>query len=185
MTGSITAKSKRLILQAIFWKRSPATSSSLVLDDGYRDHNAPVECTFKVFTRARCDRRGQRSDASLRRRSAVEPVVGHLKSEHRMGRNYLWHRAGDVANAVLAAACYNFRRLLRWLQLRLREILVQPIVRIKLIPAETTFFTDDYLATHPNGSVDGTASPAGHTYSTRHGRCITSSWRGLRWMSLS
>ena len=31
----------------------------------------------------------------LRRRSAVEPVIGHLKSEHRMGRNYLWHRAGD------------------------------------------------------------------------------------------
>jgi hypothetical protein len=35
----------------------------------------------------------------LRRRSAVEPVIGHLKSEHRMGRNYLWHRHGDANNA--------------------------------------------------------------------------------------
>jgi hypothetical protein len=32
-----------------------------------------------------------------------------------MERNYLAHRAGDAANAVLAAAGYNFRRLLRWL----------------------------------------------------------------------
>ncbi|MDR3465778.1 MAG: hypothetical protein P4M07_07525, partial [Xanthobacteraceae bacterium] len=46
----------------------------------------------------------------------------HLKSEHRMGRNYLWHRAGDAANAVLAAAGYNFRRLIKWLSLLLFEI---------------------------------------------------------------
>ena len=35
----------------------------------------------------------------LRRRSAVEPVIGHLKAEHRMGRNYFWYRRGDAANA--------------------------------------------------------------------------------------
>jgi transposase, IS5 family len=38
------------------------------------------------------------------RRSAVEPVIGHLKAEHRMGRNYLWFRQGDANNAILAAA---------------------------------------------------------------------------------
>src|ERR1700680_1563244 len=69
------------------------------------------------------------------RRSAVEPVIGHLKSEHRMGRNYLWHRQGDATNAVLAAAGYNFRRLLRWLQLLLRQILVQLILRLQLVPS--------------------------------------------------
>ena len=40
----------------------------------------------------------------MRRRSAVEPVIGHMKAEHRMGRNYLWDRQGDAINAVLAAA---------------------------------------------------------------------------------
>ncbi len=60
----------------------------------------------------------------LRRRSAVEPVIGHLKSEHRMGRNYLWHRQGDATNAVLAAG-YNFRRLIQWLTLLLCQILVR------------------------------------------------------------
>ena len=60
----------------------------------------------------------------LRRRSAVEPVIGHLKAEHRMGRNYLWYRRGDAANAVLAAVGYNFRRLIRWLRLLLCQILL-------------------------------------------------------------
>jgi transposase, IS5 family len=51
-------------------------------------------------------------------------VIGHLKAEHRMGRNYLWYRRGDAANAVLAAVGYNFRRLIRWLRPLLCQILV-------------------------------------------------------------
>jgi IS5 family transposase len=43
----------------------------------------------------------------MRRRFAVEPVIGHLKAEHRMGRNYLWFGRGDAANAVLAAVHYS------------------------------------------------------------------------------
>lgn len=49
----------------------------------------------------------------MKRRAAVEPVLGHLKGEHRMGRNYLKGHDGDRANAVLAAAGYNFGLLLR------------------------------------------------------------------------
>ena len=59
----------------------------------------------------------------LRRRAAIEPVIGHLKAEHRMGRNYLAHRTGDAVSAVLAAAGYNFHLLLRWLELLLSGFL--------------------------------------------------------------
>ena len=59
----------------------------------------------------------------FKRRAAVEPVIGHLKAEHRMGCNHLAHRAGDAINATLAAVGYNFRILLRWLSLLLRAIL--------------------------------------------------------------
>jgi hypothetical protein len=52
----------------------------------------------------------------------VEPVIGHLKAEHRMGRNHLAHAQGDAINAVLAAAGYNFRRLLAWLAFLLAAI---------------------------------------------------------------
>jgi transposase, IS5 family len=70
----------------------------------------------------------------LRRRSAVEPAIGHLKSEHRMGCNYLWHREGDAINAVLAAVGYNFRRLIRWLSLMLFEILSRLSLELRLSP---------------------------------------------------
>jgi hypothetical protein len=58
-----------------------------------------------------------------RRRAAAEPVIGHMKAEHRMGRNYLKGRHGDRCNAVLAAAGYNFRLLLRWLERLLRALI--------------------------------------------------------------
>jgi hypothetical protein len=42
-------------------------------------------------------------------------VIGHVKIDHRMDRNYLKGREGDRANAILVAAGYNFRLLIRWL----------------------------------------------------------------------
>ena len=51
----------------------------------------------------------------LKRRAAIEPTIGHLKSDNRLDRNYLTGRAGDQINAVLCAAGYNLRKLLRWI----------------------------------------------------------------------
>ena len=51
----------------------------------------------------------------LKRRAAVEPTIGHLKSDNRMIRNYLTGKAGDKINTLLAAAGYNLRKLLRWI----------------------------------------------------------------------
>jgi transposase, IS5 family len=59
----------------------------------------------------------------MRRRAAVEPVIGHLKAEHRMDRNYLRGPEGDRINAVLAAAGYNSTLLLRWLAELLRALI--------------------------------------------------------------
>lgn len=92
-----------------------ASLSRIVADRGYRGHNAPPDHKMKVYVSGQ--KRGL-TDAikrDLRRRSAVEPVIGHAKGEHRMGRNFLKGIHGDAANAVLAAAGYNFRRLLAWL----------------------------------------------------------------------
>ena len=49
----------------------------------------------------------------LKRRSAVEPVIGHLKSDCRLDRNHLKGTQGDRINAMLAGAGFNFRKLLR------------------------------------------------------------------------
>ena len=83
----------------------------------------------------------------MRRRAAVEPVIGHVKAEHRMGRNYLKGRDGDRINAVLAAAGYNFSLLLRWLSKLLRPFSTHSYHRrfASDIPKTTaqSFFTDD------------------------------------------
>jgi hypothetical protein len=66
--------------------------------------------------------RGARLAPSGERTNKRRAVIGHLKEHHRMGRNHLAHASGD--NAVLAAAGYNFRRLLAWLRFLLLRILI-------------------------------------------------------------
>ena len=99
-----------------------ANLTRIVADRGYRGHNAPPEHRFKVYISGQRRRVTETIKRQLRRRSAVEPVIGHAKAEHRMGRNHLAGTEGDAANAVLAAAGYNFRRLLQWLALLLALI---------------------------------------------------------------
>ncbi len=84
------------------------------VDKGYRGHTYPNK--FRVWISGQVRRVTATIRREMRRRAAVEPVIGHLKGEHRMERNYLKGRDGDRANAVLAAAGYNFALLLRWFE---------------------------------------------------------------------
>ena len=59
----------------------------------------------------------------LRRRSTIEAVIGHMKSEGHLGRCYLKGRAGDAANVILTAVGYNLRLVLAWLRAFLRVIM--------------------------------------------------------------
>ena len=52
----------------------------------------------------------------FRRRSAIEAVIGHCKSDGHLDRNYLKGRNGDQINAVMSAVGYNFRLILKWLR---------------------------------------------------------------------
>jgi transposase, IS5 family len=84
------------------------------VDKGYRGHNHQEK--FRVWITGQARRVTAPIRREMKRRAAVEPVIGHVKAEHRMGRNYLKGRDGDCINAVLAAAGYNFSLLLRWLE---------------------------------------------------------------------
>ncbi|MBC7745210.1 MAG: transposase [Flavobacterium sp.] len=48
---------------------------------------------------------------SFKRRAAIEPYIGHLKSDQRLGRNFYKGTIGDSINVMLAAAAYNFKRM--------------------------------------------------------------------------
>lgn len=52
--------------------------------------------------------------ALLKRRSAIEPVIGHGKQDHGMGRNYLRGESGDRVNALLSGCGFNLRKLWRF-----------------------------------------------------------------------
>lgn len=79
-----------------------ANLGKIVTDAGYRGHNAPKDKMFKVHVAGY--RRGltKTIKRALRRRAAIEPVIGHLKQDHRMGRNFLAFSAGDATPSPLA-----------------------------------------------------------------------------------
>src|SRR5215468_3043344 len=91
------------------------------VDKGYRGHNHPHK--FRVWISGQVRRVTASIRREMKRRAAVEPVIGHLKAEHRTGRNYLKESDGDRINAVLAAAGYNFGLLPRWLERLLRALM--------------------------------------------------------------
>jgi IS5 family transposase len=89
-------------------------------DKGYRGHKYP---RFRVWITGQVRRVTGALKREMKRRAAIEPIIGHVKAEHRMDRNYLKGRRGDKANAVLAAAGFNFSLLLRWFGALLRALL--------------------------------------------------------------
>ena len=82
------------------------------VDQGYTGHNYTGEGEVHIT-----GRRGRKKATSTlrkrkKRRAAIEPKIGHLKSDHRMGRNFLKGASGDRMNALLAGIGANIRKLL-------------------------------------------------------------------------
>lgn len=76
----------------------------------------------------------------FRRRAGIEPVIGHLKSDHRLKRNFLKGFDGDQINLIMSAAAFNFRKWMRaiifWLQI-LGNYLLLKFTRQKLLINKT------------------------------------------------
>lgn len=89
----------------------------ILTDAGYRGHNAPGVYKLRVFTAGQKRRVTPAIKRQMKRRAAVEPVIGHIKNGHRMNRNFLAHKQGDAVNPILAAVGYNFRLILNWIRL--------------------------------------------------------------------
>jgi transposase, IS5 family len=100
------------------------------VDKGYRgpNHGHNHGHKFRVWITGQTRRVTRPIRREVKRRAAVEPVIGHLKTGRRRGRNDLKARDGDRANAVRAAAGDNFALLRRWLR-RLWRALLQTLHR--------------------------------------------------------
>jgi len=86
----------------------------VIVDQGYRGHGYEGSATVHVV-RTIPKRATRAVRRMLKRRAAVEPTIGHLKSDNRLSRNHLTGKTGDQINTLLAAAGYNLRKLLRWI----------------------------------------------------------------------
>jgi len=88
------------------------TPKDVVVDLGYRgvDRDNP---DVEIIHRGKYKSLTAQQRRWLKRRQAVEPAIGHLKSDHRMDRCWLQGQLGDALHAVLCATGYNFRWLLR------------------------------------------------------------------------
>lgn len=94
-------------------KMTNRTPKNIYCDQGYRGHG--VESETKIIICGKIPKRATRAARKwMKRRAAIEPIIGHLKTDNRLSRNYLKGTQGNEANVVLAAAGYNLAKLLAW-----------------------------------------------------------------------
>jgi IS5 family transposase len=98
------------------------------VDLGYRGVDADNP-GVDIIHRGKAKSLTQEQRRWLKRRQAIEPVIGHLKSDHRMSRCWLKGEVGDAINAVLSAAGYN----LRWLLRAVAAGVIKPIYFVQIL----------------------------------------------------
>lgn len=134
-----TAQKSNVILAAVNFKGNPNDNKTLekTLDQqerltGVRAKKAFVDRGYKTreiggtLVQAPTNGRGKtkyekgKLRKSFRRRAAIEPIIGHTKSDFGMDRNYLKGESGDNINAILAAAAFNFKS---WTRKALKQLI--------------------------------------------------------------
>lgn len=98
-----------------------ATPKEITVDRGYRGKtqigttkiNIPKPFNDKLLSKYQ----QLKLRKQFKRRAAIEPVIGHLKTDHRVARNFYKGIKGDEINMLLAAAAFNFKRMMnKWKQ---------------------------------------------------------------------
>ena len=93
-------------------KNTGVAPSKTYVDKGYKGHDYPdKENVFKSG-----QRRGVigKIKKELKRRSSIEPIIGHAKADHKMDSCRLKGKKGDQINAIFAAIGFNFKQILNW-----------------------------------------------------------------------
>ncbi|PIE82810.1 MAG: hypothetical protein CSA09_05210 [Candidatus Contendobacter odensis] len=85
------------------------------VDKGYRGKDSKVKGVDVIHTGLSKKRMSRAMRKKLKRRSAIEPIIGHMKSDGKPGRCYLKGSLGDAMNIILSAAGQNIRKLLQLL----------------------------------------------------------------------
>ncbi len=99
------------------------------VDLGYRGHDYKGEATINIVGRQKIKDRKKRK--IFRRRAAIEPIIGHTKSDGHLGRNYLKGTNGDYINTVMSGCGQNIRKMLKFLKRKAREKICLVLLYVK------------------------------------------------------
>jgi IS5 family transposase len=96
-------------------RKAEELTCDVFVDLGYRGHGYEGPAAIHI-----CGRGVKREEADKRlrkwrrRRAAIEPMIGHMKNDGRLGRNWLKGEQGDRTNVLLSACGQNLRLILAW-----------------------------------------------------------------------
>lgn len=94
-------------------KLSGVRAKEVYVDQGYKGiKNHPEDLNVNLSNKSRKNMTIT-TKKKMNRRNAIEPIISHIKFDHRLDRNFLKGRVGDQINALLAGAGFNLRKLLR------------------------------------------------------------------------
>lgn len=88
---------------------------NIFADRGYRGRTKIDQTHIhipKPFSKKLNSYQQRKRRKSHKRRAAIEPIIGHLKQDHRLVRNFYKGDFGDAINVMLAAAAFNFKRMM-------------------------------------------------------------------------
>ena len=119
---------------------SGMTIENVLVDRGYRGRKWIGDTKVEIPGSGKATDsyyKKQKAKKKFRRRAGIEPVIGHLKQDHRMQRNYLKGNLGDSINTMMAAAGFNLKH---WLN---KVILVFNLIYRKLIAEFLNLLTEN------------------------------------------
>lgn len=132
--------SKTLELALISANKTRKTQiKEAICDRGYRGIKEVLGTTICIpgtYLKKDTNYQKQQKRDKFKRRAAIEPIIGHLKSDFRLARNYLKGFIGDEINLLLAATAWNLKK---WMNIyfftlifRQIELLIETLTQIKL-----------------------------------------------------
>lgn len=132
-TGIVLTKNSGIIVGALAFENNPYDGHTLgehvaqiqrltgtkpkvgIVDRGYRGRKKINDVEIispKPLGRNATAYQKRKARKRFRARAGIEPVIGHIKNDHRMIRNYLKGKQGDEINTLLAATAFNFKKRL-------------------------------------------------------------------------
>lgn len=97
--------------------------NDVFVDLGYRGHGHEGDTNVHIVNNRKMKKLTRHFRSLWKRRAAIEPIIGHLKNDNRMLKNWLKGEDGDMINALLCGCGYNMRKLLSFLFVQILKLL--------------------------------------------------------------